>query len=340
MTPARTIDDPTAVRRTATEQREYERKRVAEHYEHDARIFSLVLDERLGYATAMFGDASEDLETAQARKYAWIAEQLDVRPGERVLDVGCGWGSNLLYLAEATEGELHGITLSARQREFALERARRLGVAERVRVDRLHVEDLELAPESLDAVLFVGSVVHMHNREEVYGRVAGALRPGGRLLVSDCFFPVQERSDRHSSASRYIFFEALGYCRLLSVSQELSFIEAEGLDITRVEDLTSSYVLTLGHWIDNVRRNRARIEELSPGFAKVLQTYMTIAKMSFARRTALEYMIVATKAGTRPSRARSARAAASPARPSRGRERHPALGERGRARRGRATGGV
>jgi cyclopropane-fatty-acyl-phospholipid synthase len=144
-------------------------------------------------------------------------------------------------------------------------------------------------------VLFVGSIVHMQNREEIYGRVASALRPGGRLLISDCFFPVEVRGDRESSATHFIFFDALGYCRLLNLSGELALIEGVGLDIDRLENLTSSYVLTLQCWIDNVRRNRPRIEELSPGFARVLQTYMTVAKLSFARRTALEYMVVATK---------------------------------------------
>jgi cyclopropane-fatty-acyl-phospholipid synthase len=296
VTRAATEADPTKVSRTAEEQREYERNAVAEHYEHDSEIFGLVLDRGLGYATGMFEDPGEDLETAQARKYAWIAERLDIGPGDRVLDVGCGWGSNLLYLAEVTQGTFHGVTLSSQQRAYTLERARELGVGERTQVDQMHIEDLELAPGSLAAALFVGSVVHMHNREEVYSLVAQALRPGGKLLISDCFFPVEVRGDRHSAATRYIFFEALGYCRLLSLSDELALIEQAGLDITHVEDLTSSYVLTLRRWIDNIRRNRARIEELSAGFTTVLQTYMSIAELSFARRTALEYMILATKA--------------------------------------------
>jgi cyclopropane-fatty-acyl-phospholipid synthase len=72
-------------------------------------------------------------------------------------------------------------------------------------------------------------------------------------------------------------------------------MERAGMDVIHVEDLTGHYVLTLERWIDNVRRNRRQIEALAPGFARVLQSYMTIARLSFARRTALEYMILATK---------------------------------------------
>jgi cyclopropane-fatty-acyl-phospholipid synthase len=276
-------------------QREHERRRVAEHYEHRPEIFELVLDRRLAYATGIFKGPSDDLESAQANKYAFVERALAIQPGESVLDIGCGWGSNLLYLAEHTQGVFRGITLSARQRQVALERAGVAGVADRVQVDVRHVEDLELEPESLDAVLFVGSIVHMHHREEIHRRVGAALRPGGRLLISDCFFPNEVRGDRDSAAAQYIFVEALGYCRLLRLSEELALVEAAGLDVTTVENLTDSYVTTLGCWIDNVRRHRERIDNLSPGFSKLLQTYMTIAKLSFLRRSALEYMIVARK---------------------------------------------
>ena len=90
-------------------------------------------------------------------------------------------------------------------------------------------------------------------------------------------------------------YTSLGQARIGTLSEELGLIERAGLDLLHVEDLTSSYVQTLGHWIDNVRNNRERIEAMAPGFAKVLQGYMTVAKLSFARRTALEYMLLATK---------------------------------------------
>jgi cyclopropane-fatty-acyl-phospholipid synthase len=294
-TVAHTRPEREAMARSSAEQREHERNVVAEHYQHDVDIFSMVLDSRLAYATGVFASLDEDLETAQARKFARIQAKLAIKPGERVFDVGCGWGSNLLFLAEHTEGEFFGITLSEKQREEALRRARLAGVADRVNIEVRHVEDLALEPASFDVVLFSGSIVHMHNREEIHQMVSRILRPGGRLLISDCYFPAERRGDRESAATDYIFVEALGYCRLLHLSDELSFIERAGMDVLHVEDLTSSYAITLERWIDNVRKNRRRIEELSPGFSRLLQQYMTIAKLSFARRTALEYMILATK---------------------------------------------
>jgi cyclopropane-fatty-acyl-phospholipid synthase len=291
----RTLAERQAALRTRAEQREHERAEVAAHYEHDPEIFSLVLDSQLTYSTGIFARPGDDLETAQQRKFAFVARHLAIRPGETVLDVGCGWGSNLLYLAEHPEGSFHGITLSSRQREVALERARQRGTSSRVRIDLCHVEELDLPPESIDAVLFSGSIVHMHNREEVHRLVGHVLRPGGRLLISDCHFPRQVRGDRTSSSTQFIFVTALGYCRLLGLAEELALIEEAGLDVRHVEEPSSSYVQTLGCWIDNIRLNRKRIEELAPGFSRVLQGYMTVAKLSFDRRTALEYMIVAVK---------------------------------------------
>jgi cyclopropane-fatty-acyl-phospholipid synthase len=284
-----------AAARTIAEQREYERAEVAAHYEHQPEIFMHVLDSALAYATGVFLEESEDLETAQQRKFARIKKQLAIQPGERVLDIGCGWGSILLYLAKHTEGQFHGITLSKRQREIALQRAAERGIADRLKIDLCHVEDLNLPPESVDVVYFSGSIVHMRHRDKIHQWVGQVLKPGGRLFISDCYYPQNSRGDRDSSATYYIFHTALGYCKLLPLWEELSLIEKGGLDILHVDDLTASYVLTLGRWIDNVRKNRALIEQMSPGFARILQSYMTVAKLSFARRTALEYMILAVK---------------------------------------------
>jgi cyclopropane-fatty-acyl-phospholipid synthase len=287
--------------RTREEQREYERAQVAAHYEHSPQVFSLVLDNALTYSTGVYIKPDDDLETAQQAKFGYIDRLLSIRPGEQVLDVGCGWGSNLLYLASHTGGHFHGITLSAEQQKELLRRASEQGLSDRVRVDVCHIEDLALEPESEDVILFSGSIVHMRNRREIHRIVGRLLRPGGRLLISDCYFPVQIRGDRASRATDYIFYKTLGYCLLLNLSEELDLIERAGLDISHVQDLTDSYVRTLGAWIDNIRLNRKKIDALAPGFAAVLQTYMTVARLTFQRRAALEYMILAVKDQSRAS---------------------------------------
>jgi cyclopropane-fatty-acyl-phospholipid synthase len=284
-----------AAARTKEEQREYERAKVAEHYDHNPEVFSLVLDSALAYSTGIFLGAQEDVETAQQRKFDYVCRLLDIQPGECVLDIGCGWGSNLLYLAAHTKGSFHGITLSSQQRLELLRRAAASGLDHKIRVDLCHVEDLALPPESVNVVLFSGSIVHMRNREQIHEMVARILKPGGRVLISDCYFPVQARGDRSSEATGYIFYKTLGYCLLLNLHEELGLMEKAGLDILHVQDLSSSYVLTLEAWINNIRRNRKQIDAIDPGFAAALQAYMTVAKLSFARRTALEYMILATK---------------------------------------------
>ncbi|HEY1695530.1 MAG TPA: class I SAM-dependent methyltransferase [Polyangiaceae bacterium] len=292
---ARTRAEREAMSRTSAEQREHECKLVAHHYEHDPEIFRLVLGRQRAYSVGVFAQPDDDLETAQERKLARIREKLDLRPGESVLDVGCGWGSVLLHLAQHTRANIHGITLSARQRDVTTAMARDLGAGDRVHVEVRHVEELALPAESVDAVVFSGSIVHMHDRASVHRLVARALKPGGRVLVSDCYFPKQERGDRHSEATQHIFVTALGYCRLLALSEELSLMEDAGLDVTHVEDLTENYVRTVDRWVDNVRTHRKTIDGMAPGFARLLQTYMTIGRMSFHRRSALEYMVVAVK---------------------------------------------
>jgi cyclopropane-fatty-acyl-phospholipid synthase len=295
MTHGQTALEREALRRSSDGQREFERQKVAAHYEHDVDIFSLVLDSHLTYSTGIFRSTQEDLETAQERKFEHVRKLLRIRPGEKVFDAGCGWGSILLDLAKHTEGHFYGVTLSGKQRDVALQRARQRGTDHRVHIDVAHVAEVSLEPNSMDVIIFSGSIVHIHDREAIHRWVARSLRPGGRLLISDCYFPVQQRGSRNGRATEYILGRALGYCRLLTLSEELGLIEKNGLDINLVEDLTSSYVHTVRHWIDNIRRHRTQLEELAPGFAHILQCYMTIGRLSFRRRTALEYMILATK---------------------------------------------
>lgn len=277
------------------QQREYERKAVASHYENEPEIFSLVLGRTMAYATGVFLHPDESLETGEQRKLERIREKLSLQPGSRVLDVGCGWGSIGLHLAERCAIRVDGITLSAVQQRVVLERAQERGLSDRVEVEVCHIDELDRPAESYDAIVFSGSIVHMNSRRAVHQKVGRLLRPGGRLLTSDCTFPAELRGDRGSRANDYIFVQTFGYVRPLALWEELRHIEEAGLDVIHLEDLSSSYAITLGKWIENVRAHRDRINELAPGFAKSLYSYMTLCKTSLEKRTALEYMTVAVK---------------------------------------------
>jgi cyclopropane-fatty-acyl-phospholipid synthase len=276
-------------------QTEYERIHVPVHYDHEAAIFKMVLDERMAYSTGIWASPDDTLQVAQNRKYASIAARLQLKPGERALDVGCGWGSVLLYLAQNTQATFDAVTLSHRQRAELLERAEKWGVKDRLNVQLTHFEDFPLQPESYDAIYFVGSIVHMEHREAIIARCAQALKPGGRFFISDCYFPEESRGDRDSRANHYILYEVLGFCLLRKLNEELRDLEKNGLDVLHLQYLNDSYVKTLAAWIDRIRANRKKIEELSPGFAHTLQSYMTVALRSFHMRSALEYMILAHK---------------------------------------------
>jgi len=286
-----------AAARSPDEQRAHERQQVAEHYQNDPEIFRWVLGRTLAYSVGIFAPGDDDLERAQERKLARIRGHLDLQAGDHVLDVGCGWGSVLVDLLERTGASVRGITLSARQREVTLARAAAVGAAGRVRVDLTHALDLDLPEGSLDAVVFSGSIVHMHHRAAVHAAVGRWLKPGGRVLISDCYFPRVPRGERDSRATHHIFVTALGYCRLIPLSEELAMMEEHGIDVRAVEDLTASYVRTVDAWVANIRLRRAEIEARAPGFSRLLQTYMLVGRTSFARRTALEYMILGTKGG-------------------------------------------
>jgi len=120
----------------------------------------------------------------------------------------------------ATGAHVHGITLSAKQREVALDRARIRAIADRVRIDVAHIGEVELEPESLDAIVFSGSIVHMHDRAGIHRWVARHLKPGGRLFISDCYFPAEQRGSRESDATDYILGRALlRYLQALPVDQ-------------------------------------------------------------------------------------------------------------------------
>ncbi len=218
------------------------RRNVAHHYDLDGRLYDLFLDRDLQYSCAYFETPDASLREAQLAKKRHLAAKLLVRPGMRVLDIGCGWGGLALYLAEVCGARVTGVTLSAEQHEVARSRARQRGLEERVEFLLKDYRDVE---GTFDRIVSVGMFEHVGigHYPEFFAKVRDLLAADGVALLHSI-----NRSDGPGVTSawidRYIF--PGGY--IPAMSEVLPAIEREGLIVSDIEILRLHYAETLREW--------------------------------------------------------------------------------------------
>ncbi|MBI5418735.1 MAG: class I SAM-dependent methyltransferase [Deltaproteobacteria bacterium] len=229
---------------------------VTYHYDVSNEFYSLWLDSRMVYSAAYFASPDEDLDAAQERKLDYVCRKLRLRPGERFLDIGCGWGGLILHAVQKYGVEAVGITLSRPQADYATERIRRAGLAERCRVEVCDYRDRD-EPDGYDKLASVGMFEHVgESRLPEYFRCAWRLlRPGGVFLNHGIACSLSEPPRPGPLfADRYVFPDG----ELLPISTTLRVAERSGFEVRDVESLREHYVLTLRHW---ARRLQARYDE-------------------------------------------------------------------------------
>lgn len=232
-----------------------------QHYDLDPRIFKLFLDESLKYSSGWFDTGEETLDEAQRRKMDLVADLVHVRAGSRVLDIGSGWGALVLHLGGVHGCDVTGISPARRQREYVEERARKLGLADRVRVVTSPFEDATELPRGLEAVTALGAVVHLPDLPSVFAKARSLLCRDGRMYVSEsCFRNAAIRArfdgvDGTDFVRRTIF----GNGELRPLSELVAAAEDVGFSIETTLDLTRHYHRTIERWITNVRANTAEI---------------------------------------------------------------------------------
>ncbi|MGB7971096.1 MAG: cyclopropane-fatty-acyl-phospholipid synthase family protein [Candidatus Deferrimicrobiaceae bacterium] len=233
-----------------------DREAVRYHYDVSNDFFALWLDRRMVYSSAYFTEPGEELEAAQEGKLDYICRKLRLRHGERLLDIGCGWGGLIVYAAKTRGVEAVGITLSRPQAQLAAARIREEGLTGRCRVEVKDYREVD-APEHFDKIASVGMFEHVGESRmtEYFGRAWRLLRPGGVFL--------NHGIARHASLSippgpyfsdHYVFPDG----DLIPVSATLRAAESCGFEVRDVESLREHYLFTLRHWI---RRLEARYEE-------------------------------------------------------------------------------
>jgi cyclopropane-fatty-acyl-phospholipid synthase len=268
---------------------ERDREAVRHHYDVGNQFFSLFLDRTMTYSCAFFSrvpkkkgllarDEPPTLEEAQEAKLELVCTKLALQPGERVLDVGCGWGSFVMHAARRHGVEAVGITLSEPQAEEARRRVAGAGLDGKVEI---RVQDYrELAGEQFDAVASIGMVEHVGEAQiDRYAeQLALMLRPGGRLLNHGISRLRHGTVEGGPFSERYVFPDG----ETLHVSRVILALERAGFICRHVEEFGADYAETLRHWIRNLDRNLDRAEELAgPERLRVWRLYLRAARNGF-----------------------------------------------------------
>jgi cyclopropane-fatty-acyl-phospholipid synthase len=260
---------------------ERDARAVRHHYDVSNEFFALFLDESMTYSCAVFEDpssATESLEGAQWRKRELICTKLALAPGERLLDVGCGWGSFAVHAAVEHGVSVVGITLSGPQAARARLRAAEAGVGDLVEI---RVADYrELRGERFDAIASIGMVEHVGARNiDVYAeQLAGLLAPGGRLLNHGIARLRHGEAEAGGFSERYVFPDAAP----LHLSRVQSALERAGLETEHVEGFRAHYVRTLTHWLTRLDEHAEQAERLAGAERmRVWRLYLRGARSGF-----------------------------------------------------------
>ncbi|MEE8370544.1 MAG: cyclopropane-fatty-acyl-phospholipid synthase family protein, partial [Sphingomonadales bacterium] len=232
------------------------RANVAHHYDLSNDLYRLFLDDGLNYSCAYFEDPGQSLEEAQLAKLRHIAAKLDLAPGQRVLDIGCGWGSMALYMAKVMDVEVLGVTLSEEQLELARERAKAAGLDGRVRFELL---DYRALGESFDRIVSIGMFEHVGvgRHLEFFNKVRDLLTDDGVALLHSI-----GRSGAPAPVMPWLRKYIVPGSYSPAMSETFAAVELSGLRVTDVEILRRHYAETLLHWSKRFGENRAEAAEL------------------------------------------------------------------------------
>ena len=262
------------------------RANVAHHYDLGNQLYRLFLDEDMQYSCAYYLPGNDDLEQAQRDKKAHIAAKLDLKPGQKVLDIGCGWGGMALYLNKVAGVEVTGVTLSEEQYALARERAEKAGVADKVKFELM---DYRRLTDTYDRIVSVGMFEHVgaKNYDEFFAKCRTLLKPDGVMLLHT-IGRFDEPSAGDPFADKYIF---PGY-HLPNLSQLVRGIERNRLIVTDVDTLRLHYAFTLREWMKRTRANRAELERLYDArFVRMWEFYLAGAIQMFENGAGCNFQV-------------------------------------------------
>jgi cyclopropane-fatty-acyl-phospholipid synthase len=268
-------------------------KAISHHYDVSNRFYEWVLGPSMAYTCAVYATKDTTLEEAQAAKHELVAQKLALKPGMRLLDVGCGWGGMVMHAAAEHGVKALGVTLSRNQAEWAQAEIERRGLSGLAEVRHLDYRD---APESeFDAISSIGLTEHIGkaNLPSYFASLHARLKPGGRLLnhcITQPHTPPTRRLDPF--IARYVFPDG----QLEPVGDLISVMNDTGFEIRHEENLREHYALTLAGWCANLEEHwEEAVAEVGLGRARVWRLYMAASRLGFERDNIQLHQVLGVK---------------------------------------------
>jgi cyclopropane-fatty-acyl-phospholipid synthase len=271
---------------------------VSHHYDVGNDFYALVLGPSMVYSCAVWDDEQTGLDAAQEAKLDLVCRKLDLRPGMRLLDVGCGWGSLSLHAAGRYGADVVGVTLSREQATLARKRVAEAGLTDHVDIRVQDYREVDDGP--FDAISSIGMAEHV-GREQIpvySSRLHTLLRPGGRLLNHAIAWNGGDTSwDDDTFIARYVFPDG----ELLSLAEMVAALETTGLEVLDVEALRRHYALTLRAWVQRLEEHwDDAAAAAGEGRARVWRLYMAASALAFEAGTMGVNQILTQRPGGDP----------------------------------------
>ncbi|MEO6821656.1 MAG: cyclopropane-fatty-acyl-phospholipid synthase family protein [Candidatus Nanopelagicales bacterium] len=273
---------------------------IHHHYDVSNRFYEWVLGPSMAYTCAVFATPDDSLEQAQEEKVDLVCRKLGLKPGDRLLDVGCGWGTMVLHAVKNYGVTAIGVTLSRQQADFARQQISDAGLEGQAQV---RFQDYRDIPEAgFDAISSIGLTEHIGsaNYPTYFSFLRSRLLPEGRLL-NHCITRTDTRSKtqyRKGFINRYVFPDG----ELVPIGQIIDVMENENLEVRHQENLREHYALTLREWLANLDNHwDEAVQEVGRGKARVWRLYMAASRLGFERNWIQLHQVLAARTDDRGS---------------------------------------
>jgi cyclopropane-fatty-acyl-phospholipid synthase len=283
--------------RAVTHTRSRDARAVSHHYDVSNDFYRQWLDPQMVYSCAYFREASMSLEAAQTAKIDHILTKIMLRPGERLLDIGCGWGALAIRAAERYGARVTGVTLSKNQAELARERVRALGLEDRVDILLMDYRDVEGPFEKITSV---GMFEHvgLKNLRGYFARIRDLLVDGGLALNHGITSTDTGNAESPYGAGEFIEKYVFPHGELPHISRVLADMQDAGLEALDVENLRRHYARTLRLWADNYEDHKEELRRMVGETTwRVWRIYLAGCAHAFAQNWVSIHQVLVCKAG-------------------------------------------